>query len=119
MHKRPFRIDKEATGAAGFASRFSYVSRRTHPGSDPPHPCVYLAGLEDIGKRRHEVFVRDGFRCVVCNGLVDVNLPAWHPDAAHLAHLGGHTKVSRCWCLEALALKHSRCHGESDHHGRF
>jgi hypothetical protein len=111
MHKNPFRKDAEATRLAHFASRYSYISLRTHPSSDPPHGCQYLAGLEDIGKRRLEVFTRDKFTCVDCGKKV-----AW--DTGHLAH-SGKTKVSRCDCLEALSTKCPTCHGKHDHHGRF
>lgn len=116
MHKNPFRKDVEATKAMHFESRYSYVSLRQHPGSD--HACQYLAGLIDIGIRRTQVFMRDEFRCASCGEKVDTNIPSWHPDSAHLAH-GGHSKVTRCWCLENLSLKHKRCHGANDHHGRF
>jgi hypothetical protein len=113
MHRTPHRIDKEATEAAGFHSRYSYISLRVHPRSDPPHPCVYLAGLEDIGQRRHEVFVRDRFLCVDC-GCVVVE---FGPDAGELAH-GGNTKISRCWCMANLSTKCTPCHRKNDHHGR-
>jgi hypothetical protein len=118
MHVRQHKPDKAATRAASFHSRYSYVSSRIHPGSDPPHSCVYLAGLEDIGKRRLEVFERDGFRCVDCGRKVNLEAPSYDPDSAHLAH-GGHTKISRCWCMENLSLKCGACHDKNDHHGRM
>jgi hypothetical protein len=108
LHKNPFRRDAEATKAMHFASKYSYVSRRIHPGSD--HPCVYLAGLEDIEKRRLIIFTRDKFSCVDCGAKV-----SW--DTGHLAH-GGHTKISRCDCLENLKTKCHECHKANDHHGR-
>jgi hypothetical protein len=107
MHTHPFRKDAAATKAAGFASRFSYVSFRIHPESDPPHQCVYLAGLEDIGKRRAEVFKRDGNRCVLCASRINLQL-----------RHGGNTKVSRCWCTENLSCRCSECHMVKEH-GRF
>jgi hypothetical protein len=110
MHKNPYRRDAEATKAMHFQSRYSYVSTRIHPDSDPPHPCVYLAGLEDIGKRRLEVFTRDKFLCVDCSKKV-----SW--DTGQLAH-SGRTKISRCWCPEALKTKCHDCHKANDHHGR-
>lgn len=117
MHKRPFRIDKQATKLAEFDSRYSYVSMRTHPESDPPHQCEYLAGLEDIGKRRAEVFERDGWLCCDCGVKVFDGISPTHPHKAHLAH-GGHTKISRCWCMENLKAKCHVCHIKNDHHGR-
>jgi hypothetical protein len=118
VHRRQFKPDKELTRAMGFASRGSYMSFRVHPGSDIPHQCVYLAGLEDIGARRQQVFERDKFRCVDCGKQIDESLPSYHPDSGHLAH-AGHTKISRCWCMENLSCKCGACHGKNDHHGRF
>jgi hypothetical protein len=108
MHLRPHKLDAEATAARNFASKFSYVSLRVHPESDPPHGCEYLAGLEDIGKRREEVFERDGNRCVDCGSRKNLQL----------AH-GGKTKIERCWCPENLKTKCKDCHSKNDHHGRF
>jgi hypothetical protein len=111
MHKTPFKKDAEATKAQNYRSKYSYVSRRIHPGT--LHQCEYLAGLEDIGARRTLVFMRDLFTCVDC-GLKE----GWYDNALELAH-GGHTKISRCWCMENLKTKCRRCHGLNDHHGRF
>ena len=115
MHRNPHKLDKEATKAAGFHSRYSYVSRRIHEGTN--HPCVYLAGLEDCGKRRGEVFDRDRYLCVDCKRVVMTGVPGWLPEAANLAH-GGHTKISRCWCMENLKTKCHDCHRDNDHGGR-
>lgn len=114
MHRNPHRRDAMATKAAGFASRYSYVSHRIHPGTN--HQCVYLAGFEDCGSRRAEVFTRDRWKCVDCGCYVQ----SWGGNGrvAHLAH-GGHTKVERCWCMENLKTKCEDCHGRNDHHGRF
>jgi hypothetical protein len=110
MHVRQHRPDHETTKAMSFASKYSYVSHRIHPGTE--HGCQYLAGFEDIGKRRQEVFERDGFLCVDCG------FPATHDDPLELAH-SGNTKISRCDCWENLKTKHHSCHGRNDHHGRF
>ncbi len=110
MHRNPHKIDKEATKAAGFASRFSYVSLRLHPGTT--HQCQYLAGFVDIGKQRAKIFARDNFLCVDCG------FPPTHDDPLEMAH-GGNTKISRCDCDENLKTKHRSCHGRNDHHGRF
>jgi hypothetical protein len=107
MHKTPHKIDKEATREARFYSKHSYVSMKLHHGTD--HQCVYLAGLEDIGARRHEVFMRDDFRCVACGARVD-----WH--TGDLSHKGN-TKVSRCWCMENLECVCRLCR-RKHHHGR-
>lgn len=107
MHRRAHKLDKEATRAAKFMSRYSYVSMRIHPESDTPHGCVYLAGLNDIGKCRDEVFERDEYKCVDCGSRLDLQL----------AH-GGNTKISRCWCPENLKTKCHSCHVKNDHHGR-
>ena len=108
MHKTPHQLDEAATKTRNFASRYSYVSRRIHPGTE--HQCEYLAGLEDVGKRRHEVFERDEWRCVDCGEPIN-----WHNG--HMAH-GGNTKVSRCYCLENLKTKCFTCHMVKEH-GRF
>ncbi len=114
MHRKQFHPDKAATKAAHFASRYSYVSTRIHPGSEPPHQCVYLAGFEDIGKCRQEVFNRDKHRCVDCGKSVSLS-PGFY-DSGELAH-SGHTKISRCWCMENLK---TLCHADhvKEHHGR-
>lgn len=104
MHKRPFRIDEEATKARNFASKFSYVSKRIHPDSD--HQCEYLAGL-DVARRRKQVFERDEYRCWDCGAHV-----TW--GQGHMAH-GGNTKVSRCDCMENLKTKCLNCHMIREH----
>lgn len=91
MHRFQTHKDKEATKAKKYLSRYSYVSTRIHPCSDPPHQCEYLAGA-DCGIRRAEIFERDGWRCQVAGCL---GMPL------ELSH-GGRTKVSRCWCYENL-----------------
>jgi hypothetical protein len=116
LHRRPFHKDKEATRAAHFASKYSYISRRVHLGSDPPHGCVYLAGLEDCGQRRLEVFARDGWKCVECGGSPANQAHYSQHTLLQLAH-GGHTKISRCWCMENLKTLCHDCHVKS-HHGR-
>jgi hypothetical protein len=110
VHKTPHKLDAEATKAKNYHSRYSYVSRRIHFGTD--HQCEYLAGLVDCGERRDMIFERDGGRCVDCGKKL-------HKDCwdTHLAH-GGHTKISRCWCPENLKLKCHDCHMKNDHHGR-
>jgi len=112
MHNRPFKKDEVATKAARFRSKYSYISRRMHPDSNPPHQCEYLAGLDDIGVRRCLVFSRDKFRCVDCGGTEQFD------DPLEMAH-GGNTKISRCDCMENLKTKHHSCHGINDHSGRF
>lgn len=107
MHKRQFRPDKAATKAAKFHSRYSYISQRLHPNSDPPHQCQYLAGLEDIGVVRAEVFERDGYKCVDCGTPI-----TWR--TGHLAH-GGNTKISRCDCPANLKTKCVTCHMVREH----
>lgn len=108
MHKRPHRIDEEATKARHFVSKFSYVSRRIHTDSD--HQCEYLAGLEDVGKRRREVFERDEWRCVNCAKKI-----TW--ETGHMHH-SGNTKIERCECLENLKTLCADCHLVREH-GRF
>jgi hypothetical protein len=108
MHRSPHKLDAEATALRNFASKYSYVSRRIHPGTD--HQCEYLAGLEDVGKRRREVFERDEWRCVGCAAPI-----TW--ETGHMAH-GGNTKISRCSCLENLKAKCETCHMVREH-GRF
>lgn len=110
MHKNPFKLDAEATKARHYHSRYSYVSKRIHPDSDPPHQCEYLCGLVDVGERRQLVFERDKFACVDCGKPV-----TW--TGGHMAH-GGHTKISRCECLENLSTKCKDCHIGNDHSGR-
>lgn len=110
MHRRQHKPNKEATKAMVYASKYSYVSFRIHPGTD--HGCEYLAGFEDIGKRREEVFARDGHVCV------HDEQPGTYDDPLEMAH-GGNTKISRCDCMENLLTKHHSCHGKHDHHGRF
>jgi hypothetical protein len=110
MHKTPHKLDKEATKAMGFASRYSYISRRLHPGTD--HPCQYLAGMDDIGRIRLQVFERDGWQCVDCQKYI-----VWevgHPNSGHMAH-GGNTKISRCDCPENLKTKCYDCHMLKEH----
>lgn len=104
MHLRPHKIDLEATKAAGFASRYSYISHRIHTGTE--HQCEYLAG-QDCEPRRLQVFSRDEFKCVDCGKEI-----TW--ESGHLAH-GGNTKVSRCWCACNLKTKCSDCHLVLDH----
>jgi hypothetical protein len=110
MHKRPFKKDEKATAEKHYHSRYSYVSRRIHPDSDPPHGCEYLCGLVDVGERRQLVFERDGYKCVDCGKQI-----SW--SGGHLAHKG-HTKISRCDCPENLSCKCPPCHQENDHSGR-
>jgi hypothetical protein len=105
MHRTKHKPDIEATKARHFDSRYSYVSRRVHPGTE--HSCEYLAGLKDIGARRREVFTRDGFVCVVCGIPI-----TW--ESGHMAH-GGNTKITRCDCLEALTTKCYECHMLREH----
>lgn len=105
MHRRPHKLDAQATAARHFASRYSYVSRRIHPGTD--HACEYLAGLDDTGKRRTEVFERDGNECVICGSKRELTL-----------RHGGNTKISRCWCPENLSCRCWTCHLVREH-GRF
>lgn len=105
MHRRPHKLDAVSTAAAHFASEYSYVSRRVHPGTD--HQCEYLSGLEDVGKRRREVFERDEYRCVDCGERV-----TW--DRGHMAH-GGNTKIERCDCPENLRTKCWKCHMIREH----
>ena len=108
FHRTPHKKDPQATKARCYASRYSYVSRRIHPDTD--HPCEYLAGLTDIGRRRMEVFQRDEYRCVDCGKPI-----TW--ETGHLAH-GGNTKISRCFCPENLKTKCAHCHLVIEH-GRF
>ena len=108
MHQRPHKLDKEATKAKHYESRYSYVSLRIHPSTQ--HQCEYLAGLTDIGRRRMQVFQRDEFKCVDCGKQVE-----W--STGHLAH-GGNTKVSRCFCIENLKTKCFDCHMVREH-GRY
>jgi hypothetical protein len=108
MHRRPHKKDREATKAARFLSRYSYVSQRIHPGTEKQ--CIYLAG-RDCEFQRVIVLTRDNFICVDCGQKLD-----W--ETAHLAH-GGHTKVERCWCRENLSTKCGLCHDGNDHHGRM
>lgn len=115
MHKRPHKKDKDATKAAKFESRYSYVSLRIHPGTT--HPCVYLAG-DDCGPAREAIFERDGYKCQVCGKSVP--LDGFVTVRGHLAH-GGNTKISRCWCPENLTLKcfHDHMIVEHDRETRF
>ena len=103
MHKRPIRKDAAATRAAGYWSRYSYVSLRVHPGTT--HQCEYLSGA-DCSDRRRVVFDRDHWRCVDCGS----------ESALELDHMGGNTKVTRCWCMEALQTRCNSCHRRR--HGR-
>jgi hypothetical protein len=107
MHRTPHKIDKEATKEARFHSKYSYVSRRIHPGTE--HQCVYLAGFDDIDIRRHEIFMRDDFRCVSCGMQI-----SW--ITGHMSHKGN-TKISRCYCMENLDCMCHDCH-KKHHHGR-
>lgn len=105
MHRNPHKRDDAATRAAKFLSKYSYVSRRIHPGTEgtpQEHPCIYLAGA-DCGVMRDKVFLRDEHCCVICGKWVPKQGSIW--TRGHVDHLGGNTKVSRCWCFEALALK--------------
>lgn len=104
MHRRPHKLDAEATKARKFISKFSYVSRRIHPGTEKN--CEYLAG-SDVSKRRREVFERDEWRCVDCGTRI-----TW--ESGHMAHKGN-TKISRCTCLENLSCKCLGCHLVVEH----
>jgi hypothetical protein len=108
VHKSPHKLDSLATKARNYHSRYSYVSRRVHPGTD--HACEYLCGLVDVGERRQLIFERDKFRCVDCGKEV-----SW--TGGHLAHKGN-TKISRCHCMENLRCKCPDCHRQNDHSGR-
>jgi hypothetical protein len=112
MHSRQHKRDDEATKAAAFLSKYSYISHRVHPESDPAHQCQYLAG-DDCGVMRDRIFKRDEHRCVVCGKWVPKEGDIW--KRGHIAHLGGNTKVTRCWCPEALALKCYDCHIVVEH----
>jgi len=103
MHRRKYRVDLKATTAARFLSRYSYVSSRIHPNSDPPHQCRYLAG-EDVGVARRECFERDRYRCTAknCGRCV-----SW--ETGEMDH-GGKTKLQRCDCPENHSTKCWRCH---------
>ena len=83
MHRRPTSKDAAATKAAGFSSRYSYISFRIHLGTE--HQCEYLAGKDCDGRRR-VIFDRDNFKCVDCGRSVNI-------FTGHLAH-GGNTKVT-------------------------
>lgn len=112
MHNRPFKKDSEATKAAKFKSKYSYVSRQLHAGTD--HACVYLAG-GDCEIRRMEIFERDGHCCVKCGKQVPWAGPV--TVRGHVMH-GGNTKVSRCWCFENLTLGCFNCHFGKEGHNR-
>jgi hypothetical protein len=101
VHRNPHKIDKEATRAAGFLSRYSYISLRIHPGTD--HQCRYLAG-DDVVVARKACFERDHYRCTEpnCGRCV-----SW--ETGEMDH-GGKTKVQRCSCPENLHTKCGRCH---------
>jgi hypothetical protein len=103
VHRNPHKRDKEATRAAKFLSRYSYVSFRIHPGTT--HPCVYLAG-SDCGAVRERIFQRDHFRCQLENCQICVSLATGELD-----HIEGKRKVIRCWCdenLRTVCKKHHR-----------
>ena len=101
MHRNPHKIDREASKAAHFLSRYSYVSLRIHPESDPPHQCIYLAG-DDVAGARRACFESDNWRCVNCQRCI-----SW--ETGEMDH-GGKTKVQRCSCPENLSTKCRRCH---------
>ena len=107
VHIRSHKRDAEATKARKFLCRYSYISLRIHPGSDPPHQCQYLAG-DDVGIARQACFERDEYRCVKCGYSV-----SW--ETGEMDH-GGNTKISRCDCPENHSCKCHVCHTEK--HGR-
>ena len=107
MHRRPTSKDAESTKARDYVSRYSYVSFRVHPGAE--HQCEYLAG-EDCAERRRLVFERDNYKCVDCGRPVNI-------FTGELDHIGGNTKVTRCWCPESLQTRCHDCHVKR--HGRI
>jgi len=103
VHRRQYRRDDAATKAAAFlCPRYSYISRRIHPGSDPPHQCQYLAG-DDVGVMRERIFKREEGRCWNCGAYYGLNY-------GELRHLVGGDKYSRCWCPENLGWGCPKCH---------
>lgn len=110
MHLNPVRRDDEATRLRQFSSPDSYVSHRIHPGTT--HPCVYLAG-KDAAFVRSVIFEKYGSRCFWCAKWVPFDGPV--TVRGHLCHVGGSTKVERCWCVEALRLGCYECHILEEH----
>ena len=100
MHRNPTRKDAEGTKRFGFRSRYSYSSFRIHPGSDPAHECIYLAGA-DCGFKRDEVIADAKGRCQKCGKWTS------QLEVHHIAHKN---KIERCWCTENLVALCRDCH---------
>jgi len=92
--------DEQATKAAKFLNRESWIGKRLHPGTNKP--CQYLKG-RDVEFVRMRVFERDKGRCRACGRLVD-----W--DWGELHHLVGGLGLQRCWCEANLAWSCASCH---------
>lgn len=97
MHRRQTHRDDEATKAAIFRSRYSYVSTRIHPGTE--HQCRYLAGV-DCEVAYLDCMDRAKGRCEECG--------AWRKLEVH--HKSHKTKMERCWCQANLMALCVQCH---------
>lgn len=104
---RTFKINREATKAAAFLDRRSYVSLRIHPATE--HPCIFLKG-KDVEIVRLRIFEREKGRCWNCGAYYGWNY-------GELRHLEGGNGAERCWCDENLGWGCPKCHHLE--HGRF
>lgn len=101
--------DRERTAAAYESGEFRDKKKRSYV-SNAGH--YYLEG-EDVGKRRHEIYERDGGRCQKCGRwLVE--------EYAQLSHKKGGNGPQRCWCPHNLETLCRPCHigpKDSEHPG--
>ena len=112
-----FKRDKQATEAAGFVDRDSYISHRVHPGTD--HQCQYLKG-DDVEQIRRKIFDRDRHRCqlkLVCTGVRVLPFEGDIYTRGHLEHEKGGYGAQRCFCMENLRIACYACHVIK--HGRY
>lgn len=86
--------DEIATKAAHFADPDSYIENGHE----------YLEGF-DRSRRRLDVFVRDGRRCVTCGEMT-----TWKTGEMH--HKQGGLGKQRCDCLHNLEWRCGECHSK-------
>lgn len=96
MTRKAHNADRERTDGANFADPRSYWTNDGHE---------FLFG-EDVGRRRAEVYERDGGTCQTrgCGKPVSWN-------EAHMHHRKG-GNVGRCTCMHNLEIQCPKCHAQ-------